>query len=88
MAEQIEFNTVKERAKKKLERDMGPELLVALNDPRTVEIMLNADGRLWQERLGEPMRCIGTMRVAQAQAIIEDGCRLPQQGSHAAQADA
>jgi type IV secretion system protein VirB11 len=50
---------------------MGPELLVALNDPRTVEIMLNADGRLWQERLGEPMRCIGTMRVAQAQAIIE-----------------
>jgi hypothetical protein len=33
--------------------------------------MLNADGRLWQERLGEPMRCIGTMRVAQAQAIIE-----------------
>jgi P-type conjugative transfer ATPase TrbB len=71
MAEQIEFNTVKERAKKKLERDMGPELLVALNDPRTVEIMLNADGRLWQERLGEPMRCIGTMRVAQAQAIIE-----------------
>jgi Flp pilus assembly CpaF family ATPase len=50
---------------------MGPELLAALNDPRTVEIMLNADGRLWQERLGEPMRCIGTMRVAQAQAIIE-----------------
>jgi Flp pilus assembly CpaF family ATPase len=71
MAEQIEFNSVKERAKKKLERDMGPELLAALNDPRTVEIMLNADGRLWQERLGEPMRCIGTMRVAQAQAIIE-----------------
>jgi P-type conjugative transfer ATPase TrbB len=71
VAEQIEFNSVRERAKKKLERDMGPELLAALNDPRTVEIMLNADGRLWQERLGEPMRCIGTMRVAQAQAIIE-----------------
>lgn len=66
-------NTVKERAKKKLERDMGPELLTVLNDPRTVEIMLNADGKLWLERLGEPMQCIGTLRVAQAQAqaIIE-----------------
>ena len=64
-------NTVKERAKKKLERDMGPELLTVLNDPRTVEIMLNADGKLWLERLDEPMQCIGTLRVAQAQAIIE-----------------
>lgn len=57
--------------KKKLERDMGPELLEALNDPKTVEIMLNADGKLWQERLGESMKCIGSMRVAQAQAILE-----------------
>lgn len=50
---------------------MGPVLLAALNDPRTVEIMLNADGKLWQERLGEPMKCIASMRMAQAQAIIE-----------------
>ncbi|WP_275099877.1 P-type conjugative transfer ATPase TrbB [Sedimenticola hydrogenitrophicus] len=66
-----ETNSIKERAKRKLERDMGPELLAALRDPKTVEIMLNADGRLWQERLGEPMRCMGTLRTAQAQAIIE-----------------
>lgn len=66
-----EFEGIKERAKKKLERDMGAEFLAALNDPKTVEIMLNADGKIWQERLGEPMACIGTMRVAQAQAIIE-----------------
>ena len=71
ITEQKEFNSIKDRAKRKLERDMGPELLVALNDPRTVEIMLNADGRLWHERLGESMTCIGSMRVAQAQAIIE-----------------
>jgi Flp pilus assembly CpaF family ATPase len=45
--------------------------LPPLNDPKTVEIMLNADGKLWQERLGERMKCIGTLRVAQAQAIIE-----------------
>lgn|GEM_PF-1758441 len=66
-----ELNTVRERAKRKLERDMGPRLLAHLNDSRTVEIMLNADGRLWLERLGEPMSCIGSMRTAQAQAIIE-----------------
>jgi len=66
-----ELNSIKDRAKRKLERDMGPELLAALRDPKTVEIMLNADCRLWQERLGEPMRCMGTLRTAQAQAIIE-----------------
>ncbi|QSQ54824.1 Flp pilus assembly complex ATPase component TadA (plasmid) [Xanthomonas translucens pv. undulosa] len=69
--QKTEPNSIKERAKKKLERDMGPELLAHLNDPKTVEIMLNADGKLWLERLGEPMTCIGTLRVAQAQAIIE-----------------
>ncbi|TXH84702.1 P-type conjugative transfer ATPase TrbB [Thauera aminoaromatica] len=71
MSEHEQAISIKERARRKLERDMGPECLAALNDPKTVEIMLNADGRLWQERLGEPMRCIGAMRVAQAQAIIE-----------------
>jgi len=69
--QQSEPRTVKERAKKKLERDMGPDLLTALNDPKTVEIMLNADGKLWQERLGEPMKCVGSLRFAQAQAVIE-----------------
>jgi len=69
--QQSEPRTVKERAKKKLERDMGLDLLAALNDPKTVEIMLNADGKLWQERLGEPMKCIGSLRFAQAQAVIE-----------------
>jgi type IV secretion system protein VirB11 len=71
MADTDDLSTIKERARKKLERDMGPLLLSALNDPATVEIMLNADGRLWQERLGEKMTCIGTLRVAQAEAIIK-----------------
>lgn len=71
MAESEDFSTLKDRAKRKLERDMGPLLLAALYDPRTVEIMLNADGKLWQERLGEQMRCIGTLRAAQAEAIIK-----------------
>ena len=58
------------RAQRKLARDMGPILLAALYDPKTVEIVLNADGRLWQERLGEPMQCIGALRAAQAEAVI------------------
>lgn len=65
------FSTVKDRAKAKLVRDMGPVLMSALNDPKTVEIMLNADGRLWHERLGEGMRHIGELRSAQAEAIIK-----------------
>lgn len=71
MADAEDFSTLKDRAKKKLERDMGPLLLAALHDPKTVEVMLNADGRLWQERLGECMTCIGTLRIAQAEAIIK-----------------
>lgn len=64
-------DSLEDRAKKKLERDMGPLLMAALNDPKTVEIMLNADGKLWQERLGEKMLCIGKLRPAQAEAIIK-----------------
>ena len=63
--------TLKDRAKKKLERDLGPLIIDALADPKTVEIMLNADGKLWQERLGEKMRCIGTIPYARAEAIIK-----------------
>lgn len=58
------------RAQKKLERDMGPLLVAALHDSRTVEILLNADGRVWQERLGESLKCIGSLRPAQGEAII------------------
>jgi type IV secretion system protein VirB11 len=63
---------ISDRARAKLARDLGDEFLCTLHDPRTVEIMLNADGRLWQERLGEPMRCFGTMRAATAQSIIRN----------------
>lgn len=35
----------------KLNRELGPELVSALNDPDIIEIDLNADGRVWIERL-------------------------------------
>ena len=63
--------TLKDRAKRKLDRDMGPLLINALNDPQTVELMVNADGRVWLEKLGETMACIGDLRPAQAEAIIK-----------------
>lgn len=63
--------SIKDRALKKLTRDMGEALLDAFADPGTVELMLNADGRIWIERLGEPMQCIGSVRTTQARAIIE-----------------
>ncbi|VEG89807.1 P-type conjugative transfer ATPase TrbB [Legionella spiritensis] len=63
--------TVKDRAKEKLRRDLGGLIETALSDPKTVEIMLNADGRLWQERLGETMRCIGSISNARAESIIK-----------------
>jgi P-type conjugative transfer ATPase TrbB len=67
----ITVDSTKERAKTKLQRDMGPLLMSALTDPKTVEIMVNADGKIWQERLGEKMTCIGTLRAAQAEAIVK-----------------
>ncbi len=63
--------SIKERAKAKLVRDLGPLIIDALNDPKTVEIMLNADGNLWQERLGEKMRCLGTLSANRGEAIIK-----------------
>lgn len=63
--------SVRDRAKEKLLRDLGDAFLHAFNDPRTVEIMLNADGSLWQERLGESMGLIGSMRASQAEAVIK-----------------
>src|SRR5258708_37366676 len=62
--------TGRERQLEKLRRDCGPEFLTALNDPKTIEIVLNSDGVLWQEGLGEKMGRIGGMKGARAEASI------------------
>ena len=61
-----------DRQLEKLRRDFGEVFLVALRDPNTVEIMLNADGSLWQERLGEPVKRIGSMSATCAEAVMRD----------------
>lgn len=53
-----------------LRRHAGPLLLGALGHELTIEVMLNPDGRLWQERLGEEMKPIGTMDRHKAEAMI------------------
>jgi Flp pilus assembly CpaF family ATPase len=59
-----------ERNLEKLRKDFGEVFLVALADTETVEIVLNADGSLWQERLGEPLQRIGTMGAICADAVM------------------
>lgn len=71
ITQEEEHSTLKARAKEKLRRDLGVVVEKALADPKTVEIMLNADGRLWQERLGEKMHCIGVMSAGRAEAVIK-----------------
>jgi P-type conjugative transfer ATPase TrbB len=68
--EQVQ-DSVKARAKIKLERDLGPDIMAALADPKTVEIMLNSDGKIWQERLGEKMRPIGALSASRSESIIK-----------------
>lgn len=66
----VTIATVKDRAKLKLERDAS-QIVSALKDPETVEIMVNADGRIWQEKLGQRIQHIGHLQSAQAEAIIK-----------------
>lgn len=66
----IESNTTLERVNEKIKRNLGEEFLTALNNPKTIEIMLNADGILWQECLGEEMRIIGKIPPHKAEAAM------------------
>ena len=65
-----EVSQAEARLHEKLRRDFGEIVMGALNDPLTIEIMLNADGSLWQERLGEKMRKIGHMKPSRAEAVM------------------
>ena len=59
-----------------LRMHMGQLVNSALEDPMTCEVMLNPDGRVWQERFGEPMKCIGTMRSGDAEVTFRNWASL------------
>lgn len=58
------------RGHEKLRRECGEVFLKALEDKNTIEILLNADGKLWQEKLGDRLAVIGNMTPSQGEAII------------------
>lgn len=55
---------------RKLEMAFGEQLCAALDDDTVVEIMLNPDGRLFIEKLGEGVSAAGEMSPAAAEMII------------------
>jgi len=59
------------RLRDKLRRELGSDVLAALSEPAVVEVMLNADGQLWVERLVSGVqRLDGAMSRAQAENLL------------------
>ncbi|MDQ0513457.1 P-type conjugative transfer ATPase TrbB [Ancylobacter amanitiformis] len=58
------------RLVRKLQEALGDQLCVALDDATVVEIMLNPDGRLFIERLGQGVAEVGAMNPAAAEVVI------------------
>lgn len=56
--------------KKRILIEMGPEMREALLDPRTVEVVLNSDGRVWVERMGHEFEHIGNMTLLNALTLF------------------
>lgn len=61
---------IDERLRRSLEHSLGPVIMDALADPNVVEIFVNPDGRLWVERLGEPMKVVGEMSAVDTARVI------------------
>ena len=58
------------RLVRKLREALGEAICVALEDDNVVEVMLNPDGRLFVERLGEGIARIGDLQAGAAEIII------------------
>jgi len=73
----------KELIKLKLIDDLGPNLYSALQDPLTIELMVNDDGRVWQEYFNQTARCIDQIKASQTEAIIRTVSSFHQQNVNA-----
>lgn len=58
------------RLVRKLEDALGPNIRAALDDPNVIEIMLNSDGNLYVERLGQSITHLGQVAAAAAEIAI------------------
>lgn len=54
----------------RLKYELGPVVAEALTDPKCIEIMLNPDGKVWIERLGEPMAVAGELSPTAAESAM------------------
>lgn len=60
-----------EREREALLSDLGPIIGAALNDPAVVEVMVNPDGKIWLDRVGEGRVWTGEfMRPADAESVL------------------
>jgi P-type conjugative transfer ATPase TrbB len=59
----------KRRISEKLIYELG-QVYELLRDPTVIEIMLNPDGELWVEHLGEPKKQFGYMSRSQAEGLM------------------
>jgi type IV secretion system protein VirB11 len=59
----------KRRLAESMRRQLGA-ICELLNESDVVELMLNADGTIWVDRLGQPMETAGTMQPATAESFI------------------
>lgn len=57
---------------KDLEFALGDEIVEVLNDPKTIELMLNPDGKVWVEKAGSGPVCCGRISEGDADII----CRM------------
>src|ERR1700677_2150153 len=72
MADESKLSTRDEQAQRLAEsvrRQLGP-FCGLLEEPGLVEMMLNADGTIWADRLGRGMAAVGTMAMTSAEAFI------------------
>lgn len=59
-----------------LRRNIGADLIGWLEDKKVVEVMLNPDGGLWVDAMGEGMRRVGEMDAIRALSIINSVAAL------------
>jgi len=53
-----------------LRRQLGPIGCRVLTEPGVFELILNTDGRLWEDRHGSGMHPVGTMSASAAESFI------------------
>lgn len=64
-------DSTRKRLIERLRRDLGPIVMGALTDPKTTDLNLNPDGKLWHKCMGSPRVVIGTIEPWRAVTIVK-----------------